>query len=295
LDGLREIGMAEDRKREIAELSRELGTLKAERDRLLAEAHRQAQERNRIHGEMRKLRLEVDTLKEKRDALNRQVRHLKALREEGWRDCRAKIEELKRLRREIKEAVLRKPNRTRESLESDIEKIEWRIQTESPSLKEERELVEQVKDLENELEIYRDIERTEDKIATLENDVEELKDQISVLRIKISEVAGQSQRFHEKMIGHLQKVKELKAKADEKHGEYIDCREKAKVFHSKYLATLDQMNAIREQVRKEEEKEKARKQSILQERMEKTASDKLKRGERLTFEEFKILAEMGKI
>ncbi len=287
--------MAEALEHKIMVLSQELSALKAERDRLEDEADSRAQERNRLHERIKELRLETNGLRERRDDLNSEVQRLKALREQFLRDHHATIEELKRLRREVKEATSRKPSRSQHSLEDEIGKIEWKIQTESLPIDEERRLVGRVKDLETQLEAYRNEKRKEDRIATLQNEAEELSDQISVLRTKISEVVEQSQAFHEKMIAHLWEVKKHKAEADEKHGEYINHREKANVFHSKYLEILNQIKAIREQVRRKEEEEKARQQSALRERLEQEALGKLKRGERLTFEEFKILAESGKI
>ncbi len=287
--------MVEALESKILVLSQELSALKAERDRLTDEANGRAQERNRLHERIRELRLETHGLREKRDGLNSEVQRFKALREQFLRDYHATIEELKRLRRGVKEATSRKPSRSQHSLEDEIGKIEWRIQTESLPIDEERRLIGRVKALETQLEAYRNEKRILDRIATLQSEAEELSGQVSVLRIKMSEVVEQSQAFHEKMIGHLQEAKKLKAKADEIHWEYIDRREKANVLRSKCLEILHQIRAIREQVRRREEKEKAGRLSALRERLEQEALGKLKRGERLTFEEFKILAEKGKV
>jgi len=48
---------------------------------------------------------------------------------------------------------------------------------------------------------------------------------------------------------------------------------------------------LKEEIREEEEKEKKRIEDILREKLEKRAREKLKRGEKLTWEEFQILTE----
>jgi len=46
-------------------------------------------------------------------------------------------------------------------------------------------------------------------------------------------------------------------------------------------------------VRREEEREKKKNEEVLRKKLEKRAREKLKRGEKLTWEEFQILAEKG--
>jgi uncharacterized coiled-coil DUF342 family protein len=284
-----------DPEQRIKELSLELDLLRTERDRLNEESLVWAEKRNGLHEEVKKMRWEAKSLKERRDGLNGEVQRLKALREETWRAYRGKIDRLKSLRQRIREAAANRPSRSSQSIEGEIERIEWKIQTESPSLAEERRLVERVKTLESQLEVYREIEGIEDEMAKLENEAKTLKDQIANHRDRVSEIAKQSQEFHEKMVGRLERARKLKAEADEMHGKYIEYKGRAKTLHLKYVEMLGHVKALRGAIREKEEEERAKQQADLRKKLEEEALAKLKRGERLTFEEFKILAEQGKI
>jgi len=268
---------------------------RAERSRLNREARKLSQERNDFHGEAAKLRSEAQGLREKRDELNSEIQRLKISREEAREDYFIKIIELRELRKKIKEVMAKKPRRSAKSLEDEIKAIEWKIQTESPSLNEERTLVDVVKALEGQLEVYREIKRIVDKIDVLENEAKRLNDKTLACRERILELARQSQEFHEKMVGKLQRMGELRARANGIHKEYIDHREKARAVHSKCLEIMGQIKGIRDEVRRKEEGERAEQQACLIEKLSKEALAKLRRGERLTFDEFKILAEQKKI
>ena len=279
----------------VEELERELDTLRAERNRLNEEAIRWAEKRDRLHEEIRRLRSEANSFREERDELNAAVGALKTLREEAKKEGRTKIDQIKTLRQEIEEALSHRPSRNSQSLQNEIETIEWKIQTDSPPLDEERRLIERVRALETQMVVYREIESRKDKIEELQNEITTLKDERVSYNEKISEMAKESQRFHGKMIERLENATKLKAEADEMHAKYVEHKEPAKALHLKYVDVLKQIRTLREKIREKEEKERSKQEADLQRKLEEEALDKLKRGEKLTFEEFKILAEQGKI
>ena len=53
--------------------------------------------------------------------------------------------------------------------------------------------------------------------------------------------------------------------------------------------------ALREKNRREETEKKIKRETDLRKKLEKKALNKLKNGEKLNFDEFKVLAEQGKI
>jgi uncharacterized coiled-coil DUF342 family protein len=58
---------------------------------------------------------------------------------------------------------------------------------------------------------------------------------------------------------------------------------------------LEQVKALCAAIRQKEEEEKSRHQANLKKQVEDEALEKLKQGKKLSFDEFKILAEQGKI
>jgi uncharacterized coiled-coil DUF342 family protein len=217
------------------------------------------------------------------------------MREERWKKRAEIIEQLKIQRLKIKATPVTKNMRISKLLEDEIAKVEWKIQTEPHSLEEEKKLVNRVKALEVQLQAHKQKEQVKNEIADLGAEAQTLKNEIQSDSNKILELAQQSQMFHEKMIKDLEKAKTLKMEADGMHGKYVESKEKAKAYHLKCIEMLEQIKALRATIQQKEEKERSKQQANLKKRIEDEALDKLKRGKKLSFEEFKILAEQGKI
>ncbi|MCD6325514.1 hypothetical protein J7L97_04415 [Candidatus Bathyarchaeota archaeon] len=287
--------MSETPEQRIEELYRRLNVLKAERDDLNKKAQTWAERRNRIHEEIRKIRLLIRDLKQRRDSLNKEVKHLKALRKVELERRDEILEEIRELRKERNRIAAGKPPRSQSYLENQIKRIEWKIQTEPLPLDAERKLIDQIKILEAQLEVYRRIGSINNKIAELRKEADKLKAEALNYRSRILEISAESQEFHAKMLKRIEEAKELKAKADEMHQRYAENKEKAKAINLEIKKTLGEIRSIRELLKSEEEKERRRRESDLQRQTEEKALEKLKRGEKLTFDEFKILLEKGKI
>ncbi len=291
----REEAMSEALEQKIEDLYERLRLLRAERERLKEEAQRWADKRNSINEETRNLRSQINSLKQRRDALNEEVKRLKSLREAGLKRRREILEEIRKLRQERARLNAEKPPRSRSYLESEIERIEWKIQTEPLPLDVEKKLIDQVRALEAQMEFYRRIEGIRSEIKNLKKEAERLKADTLSYRSRILETAAQSQEYHRKMLKKAEAARALKAKADEMHQRYVENRDKAKAINSEIKKTLVEIRSIQDLLKAREEREKRRKQADLQKRTEEKALEKLRRGERLTFDEFKILLEKGRI
>ena len=287
--------MSETLEQRIEELYEKIRFLRAEKDDLNKKARVWAEKRDRIHGEIRNLRSQIQSLREKRDALNEKVKRLKSLRNAGL-DRRNKIlEEIKKLREEKNRREKEKPSRSRSSLESEIEKIEWKIQTEPLPLDVERELIDRVKTLEAQMEVYRRIENIRIRIADLKREADRLKRDTLSYRSRIREIATQSQELHMKMLKKIEDARKLKLEADEMHQRYLENKEKAKAISLEIKKILDEIRSIQNFLRAKEEKERMQKQEDIKKKAEERALEKFRRGEKLTFDEFKILLEKGLI
>jgi len=286
--------MPEAIEQKIEELYKKLHLLKARREELNKEAQTWAEKRNRIHEEIRNLRAQIKSLKQTRDEMNEEVKRLKSLREDGLKKRKAIIEEIEKLGKEKARMSAEKPPRSRSHLESEIERIEWKIQTEPLPLNVERALIDQLRDLEIQREFYRRIESINNKIASLRKEAKELKAYTLAYSSRISKTAARSQEYHAKMLKKTEAMRDLKVKADEMHQRYVEKREKAKTISLEIKKTLDEIRSIQDLIKKREEEEQKQKQADLQKQTEKKALEKLRRGEKLTFDEFKILLEKGK-
>jgi len=287
--------MSEALEQKVEALYRQLHTLREERDKLNSKAKIWAERRNRTHEEIRNVTSQIRDLRQRRNVLNEEVKKLKVLREATLRKRKEILEEIRRLREERIRMNAERPPRSRSYLEREIQKIEWKIQTEPLPLDMERRLVDQVRALEAQMEFYRRVEAIKGKIMDLRREAEGLKVDYANYRSKISEIAAQSQEYHLKMLKKIEAAKELKAKADEMHQRYLENREKARQINLEMKKILDEIRSIQSLIKAEEDKEKRKKESDLKRQMEENALKKLKQGEKLTFDEFKILLEKGLI
>ena len=278
--------MSESLGNKIAELYQQLAPLKEENNKLNSEAKEWAGKRNSLHKQIRKLRAKAQELKQKRDTLNKRVQELKTLREEANKKRREKHAQILRLREEIGTLTEKKPSRGMDDLQMEIEKLEWRIQTTPLTLREEEVLIDQIRPLENQLLIYKKLQKLKNNLTELRIEEKEFESKAKTYHKEILELAEQSQELHKEMLEALNEVGILQSEADKAHQRFLEANQKARSLHQR-------IEPIREELHRMEEENKARYELELREGLEERALEKLKRGEKLTWEEFKVLAEKG--
>jgi len=281
----------QEKAHKIRELDQKLSTLREQRDKLNTEVREWADKRDKLNQQIKNLRAEILELKDKRNELNEKVNELKQLREQARGEIRENIEEIKEIDQEIKALYKKKPSRSPQILKRELESLEWKIQTTSLSLQDEKELVERVERLEVQLNVHRKIEQLNDKMLELKTEIKALETRGKLCHEKLMETAQKSQEIHEKMLGKIEKAEGLKMEADDLHKNFLDARERARLVQRKFREILNQINLLRDEIRKEEDKEKEKSEKALRKKLEKRAREKVKRGEKLTWEEFQILAD----
>jgi len=279
----------------IEELAQKLSALKEQKNMLSAEAREWAQKRDKLNEQFRALRAEILELKNERDKLNEKVRELKQQREKTKAELRGKIEELRKLNQEIRTLTKKKPSRSLPTLQKEIESIEWKIQTTSSSLQEEKELVEKVKQLETQLNIHRKLDQLNMRNLAIQTEIRAFKTNNKLYHEKLTETAQKSQEIHRKMLEKIDESKRLKVEADSIHKLFLQAKERTRPLQGEIMQILNQMKLLKEEIRKQEEMERKKSEEVLREKLEEQAKEKLKRGEKLTWEEFQLLAEKGTV
>jgi len=95
------------------------------------------------------------------------------------------------------------------------------------------------------------------------------------------------------MLAILDKTHKLQTNADNFHKKYVETKQQAQEIHQKCIELLQQITTIERELKETADKKQAKCQSELQKELEERALTKLKRGEKLMWDEFKILAEKG--
>jgi uncharacterized coiled-coil DUF342 family protein len=277
----------------IEELNQKLSALKEQKSKLNAEARVYVEKRDEFNERFNSLRAEILKLKNERDKLNEKVSELKQQRSKVKTEAREKIEELKKIRQEIEILTNKKPSKNLQTLQKEVEKIEWRIQTTSLDLQKEKELVEQVGKLETQINIYKKLDQLNQKRLEMQAEIKALETKAKLDHEKLTETAQKSQEIHKNMLQKIDEAKKAKIEADNLHQLYIQTKEKIRPLQEGIAEILNQIKQLKEEIRREEERDKKKSEEALHEEIENQAREKLKRGEKLTWEEFQILAEKG--
>ncbi|MEM3565786.1 MAG: hypothetical protein QXK18_02815 [Candidatus Bathyarchaeia archaeon] len=282
-----------ERTQKIEELTERLSILKKQKSALEVEAKDYVEKRDTLNQELKNLRGEILRLKTTRDEVNAKVKELKQQRSQIKAEIAKKIAELKNLKKELEPLIKKKPKRSLKALEKDVESIEWKIQTTPLSLKEEKKLVEQVKELESQISVHKKIEQLNQIRIEVKAGLKALQARVELCHKTIMEKAEKSQQIHAEMLKKVEEAKKIKDEADSFHGLYLQAREKIKALQAEMTKILGEIRSFRGEISAEEEKKKKEAEEKLLESVEKQALEKLKRGEKLTWEEFKVLAEKG--
>jgi uncharacterized coiled-coil DUF342 family protein len=276
------------------------------------ETQRLSEKRDKLNEQFKQLRQEARTLKAERDSINEKVHTLKAERDANRATIKPVIEEIKAARERITELKKKTPKRSQRDLQREFNEIEWKIQTTSLDLKEEKLLIENVKQLEIQLGAYKRIDQQTKKIHELQNGLKAVDEVGEKLHTGLSALAQQSQDLHQKMLAKIEEAKKIKEEADTTHNNYLLTRERAGQFDEerrklefeerKIRATDRRQRAEQRQIREDQQKaEEAKRQQDqatrktqkkeLKEQLGTKAREKLQRGEKLSWDEFQLLAD----
>ena len=93
------------------------------------------------------------------------------------------------------------------------------------------------------------------------------------------------------MTTKIAESKNIKSEADSLHGAYVQAKEHAMPLHQEFKRLTDQRKKLQDAVREEDKKRKKNAEEALKEKLGSRARDKLQRGEKLSWDEFKLLAD----
>ena len=276
---------------ELAILTQQLATLREQIDKANDETKTPIERRDRLNEKFKKLRQEINELKSTRDNLNEKVKTLKQQRDGARTEIKAYIEEIKAYNQKIEELKKKTPRTSRHELQKEFDDIEWKIQTTPLDIKEEKILIENVRQLETQLNIYKKIDQHIKKIAEIRKKLEPLETSADAAHQELTAIAEKSQEIHAKMITKISESKEIKAEADSLHAAYVQAKEQVKPLHEEFKKLTEQKRKLQAAVREEDAKRKKDAEQALKEKLESQARSKLQRGEKLNWDEFKMLTD----
>ncbi len=278
----------EEIRERIDRLREEIFTLREERSNLTQKAKELAERRNRLNAQFKELSQKIRNPKSSRDELNSKVRALKQERDKYQSQVEKERKRLEKLEEKFN-ALRSNVSGSVSKLRTEIGKLEWRIQTNPFSPKAEKGVIENIRKLESELAVHKRIEAFETKII-------ETKAKIGGLRIRAQRVheelvrnAGESEKYHGELTAFAKQASEIKSQADSTHKSYVDALRAADECHIKLVEKTVQMRELRKQIATLGREQKASKEEAVRRKYEESASEKVQKGRKLSFEEFQVL------
>jgi uncharacterized coiled-coil DUF342 family protein len=307
----------------VSAIDKQLDALDKQAADAIAETQKLIEKRDKLNEQFRKLRQETRELKAERDCINEKVHALKAQRNEARTTVQPVIEEITAAREKIAELRKKTPKRSQRDLQEELDAIEWKIQTTSFNVEEEKQLMANVKELETQLSAYKKMEKQNKKIAELQQGIHAVDATGEKLHTELSALAQKSQELHQRMLAKIDEAKKTKEEADATHNASLLTREKARQFEEEKRRLAFEGRRIREFERQQREsqrqilaaqrlqerqlresqhqiEESQRQQETatrkttekaLKEKLEAQAREKLQRGEKLSWDEFQLLAD----
>jgi len=254
------------RKRTPTELDKaeiKLRSLLDKRNQLNEEANAIRQERDLLHEKKSEIIKKMKSLKEQRDSLVKEMRLHKLARNKLHSEAKNLIDRKRKVRGKLNISV----SDDLKTLRKELDDMEMKQQTESLTLAEENELVDEIRDKYREL---IDMEKIEDENVKMTKDVGDINVRIDDLFKRADEehqlviqLSKDAQKLHEQIVEMFKSIATLVVEANKKHEEFIKIREKADNFHKRAQEMRRTVLKTREDERRErrEAKDLIKKQS----------------------------------
>ncbi len=276
---------------EISEIENRISLLYEQANRAKAETRKLIEKRDKLNEEFAKLRQEIRDAKSQRDSSNEKVQTLKLLRDECRAKTRSIIEDIKTRQEKIAQLQKKTPKQSYFQLKKEQEDIEWKIQTSSLDLQEEKRLVDIVKQLEIQMETYKKMEKQQQKIAEMRKELKNLDEKANAFHQELSTSAQKSQEIHQKIISKIEESRKAKNEADSIHQMYLKLRLETEPTRAELGKLLEKRKRLQQLLKEEDNRKKKTSELALKEELSSRAKEKLQRGEKLSWHEFQLLAD----
>ncbi len=262
------------------------------RDRKNLEAKKWLQKRDKLNAEVRELIDKGNELKEERNQLNEGVHEAKKLRNE----MNKKVKDISRKLREKKKELLPKDGPKLDMLERDIRRLEYQQMTNVLKPEKERELVDKISTLQEEIDSRKSLIDDNEDIIRLSAELENAKEEAEKNHNLVSERADMAQIKHDEMLDSFNKAEDIRTDADKAHEKFIDSKVKADEYHHQHIqAVHDVQDYSKILWGLKKKKRNAKKRKDEEDTLQKAEDiyEQFKKGEKLGTEDIMALQKAG--
>lgn len=248
--------------------------------------------RDGLNAQVRELITKAGEHKTERDRLNEEVQRAKAERDKWNRKVADLLDEMNRLRRRR----IPKGGVPIDRLKRDLRGLEFRQQTSVLAVDKERDLIEQITQLQEEIE-KQERKLQEDKdIVALQEKIDSAKEKAEAFHKEVGQKAEEAQTHHDAMVSLYEEGDGQRRLADKAQEGFIKTKMTSDEEHQKHIEFIRQVHdydkiihgirakTVRARFRKEEVSAKKEAQEIY---------ERFKKGEKLSTEDLMILQKSG--
>ena len=294
-----------DISKQIDNIEDEVIEWRAKREELNSLVMEKSKVRNQKNAEVKEHIVKANEEKKKRDEINTKLNELKPQK-------LAVDQEIQKYRKILDETdkklenVPEPPNISNskksfyllKKYEKEIKNLEWKLQTQTFSLEEERILVDRIADLDQKVEGLSEFKNlSKEKIKSFHN-VRKLKNQMHKTIREMNGYVKESRMHHKKMVEAFSKANTVRKEADMIHADIQKIKTQADLIHSEFVEKIKLKRTLSNKIKKYSQKLQAEQKSRETEAIkEKTTNvlQKTKDGKKISFEDFKSLIDLGLI
>ncbi|MCY0851069.1 coiled-coil protein, partial [Sulfuracidifex metallicus] len=269
--------------KKISDVRNEISTLREKRYASIEEIRKLRQKKSEKIEKLKAVRLQLKTVFEEYNSRINELKELKQKKEQLFEVIKEMRKEFEELRNLMKKTQGLNPD----ILEKRIKSLEWRIQTSSLTLEEEKKLIQRIADMERRLNEAKKILKVKEKgneeraeflakrieLATIRQKISSLISEISEKRKTLKSLRDERDKLT-KELDELSSQIEAKSKEIDDLGKQIEAKSKE----------LDELIKARKALEQGVTTSRANIAEIMEKR-KKVAEEKLKKGERLSFDE----------
>lgn len=240
--------------------------------------------------------IHIKEFKAKRDALTSEIKELKPKRDSLNLGVSTKLKDFQSIKDE-KEKLSRnlKLRKSPHSIKEEIERLEFKIETEPMPFDKEREIVKKIKQLKNALGEAAKVMEADSKIHEAQSTVRTERKEANDIHRQIQEKAQQGQKMHEEILKISAEVDKLKAEEKEAFMKFSELKRKFTEANNKFKEKLKETDPIRDQLNQiSSDKKEKRKQDIktILKSKEDIVNEKIRKGGKLTTEDLLVFQNM---
>jgi len=258
---------------------------KAKRDRLNSITKSLAQERDSYNSQVRELVQTANDQRNNRNRLNTEVKESKVLRDELNKKATELNEVVTKLKRE-RQGETGGPSLNR--LRNERKALEFKAMTQVLSPDKEKELMTAIQRITQQIEEQEKKMEENREIRTALRDAKQAKEDAERQHRLVSDLARQAQTAHDTMIQLYEKADDLRKKADDCQGRFVENKQLADAEHKAHIDLIRKVHDYDKFIsglRRRDRRARKDRQEKAQKKVAEDMMEKFKKGEKLSTED----------